>query len=238
MLQVFSLMLLALAVSLDGFGVGITYGLRKIRIPFLSLAIICSVSGLVILLSMQIGVWMSSYVDPIVAKDIGALILMGIGMWALYQLFRQKKDDPSSDADEAEHSALTAGTASVLESQPVTVTATAKEIVYIELKRFGLVIQILRKPSIADMDRSGNISAYEATLLGLALSLDAFGAGIGAALIGFTPWLTAIVITVSSGIFLGLGLKIGFRYAEMKWVRRLSVLPGFVLIVMGIMKLL
>jgi len=237
MLPVFSLMLLALAVSLDGFGVGVTYGLRKIRIPFLSVAIICCVSGLIILLSMQIGVWMSGFVHPNVAKDIGAFILMGIGVWALYQLFMQKKDeDPGLDSNDGEESVSAAGRSEASEAPPVAVTA--KEIVYIELKRFGLVIQILRKPSIADMDRSGNISAYEATLLGLALSLDAFGAGIGAALIGFTPWLTAAVITLSSGIFLGFGLRIGFRYAEMKWVRRLSVLPGFVLIVMGIMKLL
>lgn len=117
-------------------------------------------------------------------------------------------------------------------------TAGAKAIWYIELKRLGLVIQILRTPSIADVDRSGIISAYEAVLLGAALSLDAFGAGIGAALLGFTPWLTAAVIALASGTFLGLGLQIGFRYAELKWIRKLSVLPGFLLIFMGIMKLL
>ena len=113
-----------------------------------------------------------------------------------------------------------------------------KEILNIELKRFGLVIQILRTPSMADVDRSGNISASEATLLGLALSLDAFGAGIGAALLGFVPLLTASVIALASGTFIATGLRVGFRYAEMNWMKKLSMLPGCVLIAMGIMKML
>ncbi|UUZ80125.1 sporulation membrane protein YtaF [Paenibacillus sp. P26] len=225
MLPLFSLVLLACAVSLDGFGVGVMYGLRKIRIPPLSVGIISCCSGLIIYASMQIGVLMSRFVHPEVAKMIGAFILMGIGIWAIYQMFTQKKEDPGSEP-EAQESA----------EQPKP-SPSAKEILYIELKRFGLVIQILRTPSIADMDRSGNISPYEAMLLGLALSLDAFGAGIGAALLGFTPWLTASAIALASGTFLATGLHVGLRYAELKWIRKLSILPGFVLILMGIMKL-
>lgn len=41
----FSLLLLAFALSLDGFGVGITYGLRKMKIPLLSVLIISLCSG-------------------------------------------------------------------------------------------------------------------------------------------------------------------------------------------------
>ena len=50
-----SLILLAFAVSLDGFGVGVTYGLRRIRIPVLSVVIIALCSGIVVWVSMQIG---------------------------------------------------------------------------------------------------------------------------------------------------------------------------------------
>ena len=55
----------------------------------------------------------------------------------------------------------------------------------LELRKLGVVIQILRSPSKADMDNSGSISTQEAMWLGIALSLDAFGAGLGAALLGF-----------------------------------------------------
>lgn len=227
MLPVVSVMLLAFAVSLDGFGAGVMYGLRKIRIPLPSIAVISFCSGFIIYISMQVGVLLSRFVDPAAAKYVGAFILMGIGVWAVYQMFSHKKDDEGTSEAETTPVAVESASAPV----------TAKEILYIELKRFGLVIQILRRPSIADVDRSGNISTYEAVLLGVALSLDAFGAGIGAALLGFPPWLTAAVIAIASGTFLGIGLQIGFRFAEMRWIRKLSILPGFLLILMGIMKL-
>jgi putative sporulation protein YtaF len=235
MLPVISLLVLAFAVSLDGFGVGVMYGLRKIRIPLLSIGIISLWSGIIIFSSMQIGVLMSSFMSPLVAQRVGALILIGIGIWALMQMRQQKAQEAREPAESLEDKVHLMG-------EPVLPTLDTlqrtKEILNIELKRFGLVIQILRTPSIADVDRSGNISASEATLLGLALSLDAFGAGIGAALIGFVPVMTASVIALSSGTFIAFGLRIGFRYAEMSWMKKLSVLPGCVLILMGIMKML
>ncbi|WP_282936890.1 sporulation membrane protein YtaF [Paenibacillus sp. RC67] len=231
MLPFISLLILALAVSLDGFGVGVMYGLRKIRMPLLSVAIISCCSGCIIYLAMQIGVFISHFVDPVYAKAIGGVILIGIGIWAVYQVMMEKKE-----ADNGEHTGISA-------ELPVKITGaesipTTREVLNIELKRFGLVIQILRTPSIADMDRSGNISPYEALLLGIALSLDAFGAGIGAALIGFAPLLTSAVIALASGTFLASGLRIGYKYSDMSWLRRLSVFPGCVLIIMGIMKLI
>ncbi|MBD0381316.1 MntP/YtaF family protein [Paenibacillus sedimenti] len=241
MLPAVSLLILAFAVSLDGFGVGVMYGLRKIRIPLLSIGIISIWSGIIIFASMQIGVLMSSFMSPIFAKRVGALILIGIGIWALVQMRQQKTLEVQEHGKSAISSVHPAKDGSQLTGELVVQTfdtlQRTKEILSIELKRFGLVIQILRTPSIADVDRSGNISASEATLLGLALSLDAFGAGIGAALIGFLPALTASVIALSSGTFIAIGLRIGFRYAEMNWMKKLSILPGCILILMGIMKM-
>lgn len=222
MLSWLSLFVLAFAVSLDGFGVGVMYGLRKIRIPLLSIGIICVCSGIIIYSSMQIGTAISVWLPPWVARIVGAAILIGIGVWALLQMMREQ-NEPEVQPDATEEA---------VDDQ------TVKQLMMIELKRLGLVIQILKTPSVADMDKSGNISASEAALLGIALSLDAFGAGIGAALIGFVPFATAAVIALSSGTFLSLGLRIGFVYSEMKWIRKLSFLPGCVLILIGILKMI
>lgn len=224
MLPVVSLLILAFAVSLDGFGVGAMYGLRKIKIPALSLAIISLLSGTVIFVSMHIGLAMASLFSPRLASAVGAVILIGIGIWALFQMLMQKEQDGEETKALPERVADKAG--------------ELKKLFSIELKRLGLVIQILKTPSAADVDRSGNISASEAMLLGIALSLDAFGAGIGAALIGLTPWLTSVIIAAASGSFITIGLKIGFLYADLHWVRRLSILPGCILIIMGVMKLM
>jgi putative sporulation protein YtaF len=229
MLPFVSLLVLAFAVSLDGFGVGVMYGLRKIRIPLAPLAVISLWSGVVIFASMMIGTWLAAILSPVVAKKIGAVILVGIGIAALVQVFRQKDEDADASGDAAKSTA--AG------DVPETTGKSEREIFTWELRRFGLVIQILRTPTAADVDKSGNISVSEAMLLGLALSLDSFGAGIGAALIGFSPLLTSVVIAVASGTFIAVGLQIGLRYADTSWMNRLSFLPGCVLIAMGIMKL-
>ncbi|MBB3109577.1 putative sporulation protein YtaF [Paenibacillus phyllosphaerae] len=229
--HVLSLLLLAFAVSLDGLGVGITYGLRRIRIPVFSVVIISACSGFVVWLAMQIGTVLASYLSPDFAGWIGAILLLVIGCWALIQHFRRGQQDSDEVTEEEEKAP------SATEKLPAE-RITAKTIVILELKRLGLVIQILRTPQIADVDRSGIISASEAILLGFALSLDSFGAGLGAAMIGFSPVLTALIICTSSGLFLLGGMQLGFRFASMKGMQALSVLPGIMLIVMGIMKLL
>lgn len=219
MIAAISMFILALAVSLDGFGVGIMYGLRKIKIPLVSIIIIAICSGAIIFISMQMGVFLLKFLPPFIAKLIGSLILVSIGIWAIIQMKIQRKNDK--------------------EREPVAIISDEKKtIVHIELKRIGLVIEILKKPVKADVDRSGVISASEAAFLGIALSLDAFGAGIGAALIGFSPLLTSVVIALSSGCFILLGLRTGYIFSETIWIRRLTVLPGIILIVMGLIKLL
>ena len=45
-----------------------------------------------------------------------------------------------------------------------------------EIKSLGVVINILQKPTEVDFDNSGTINGVEALVLGIALSLDAFGA--------------------------------------------------------------
>lgn len=255
-----SLLALALALSLDGFGVGITYGLRRTKIPLLSIVVISICSGLVIALSMQVGVLLSHVVSPDVASIVGAVILIGIGAWSLLQLIRKRgKEQLETDNGVGEGTGAGAGAGTIrsstqaspeaqskgrnqvlaLELEPSASGGSLERMVFtLELRKLGVVIQILRSPSKADMDNSGSISVQEAMWLGIALSLDAFGAGLGAALLGFPTLWTALVIALFSGAFLSLGMKVGLRFAALRWMRRLSVLPALLLMFMGIMKLL
>ncbi|KGE16311.1 sporulation membrane protein YtaF [Paenibacillus wynnii] len=219
----FSLLLLAFALSLDGFGVGITYGLRKMKIPLLSILIISLCSGVVICVSMQVGVLLARVVSPNAASVIGAVILVLMGCWSLVQMLMQKEEDQG-----------------VIRTKPLDLIEKIDkpEVFSLELRHLGIVIQILRTPSSADMDDSGSISSVEAMILGIALSLDAFGAGLGAALLGFQPVWTSLVIAMFSGIFLVMGMKTGFRFSGSYWMKRAAVLPALMLILMGIMKLL
>lgn len=224
--HILALTLLAFAVSLDSFGVGITYGLRQVKIPLLSIVIISALSGVVIGISMQVGVLLAHFVSPAIASVVGAIILIVMGMWSLIQILVQKEKDQVLEPVKAKK----------IEKSPQL--PMERQVFSLEIRKFGLVIQILRTPSSADVDKSGSISGYEAMWLGIALSLDAFGAGLGAALLGFSPLSTSLVIALFSGTFLVMGMNAGFRFATKSWTRHMTALPALMLIVMGIMKLL
>lgn len=229
----FALFMLAFAVSLDGFGVGATYGLRHIRVSLRAIGLISSFSGLTMLISMGLGQWLVTLFSPQITERLGAFILLGIGVWVVYQNMSLRDRDGGSESETFAAFGLSAEQGQTVIPADLTVRSLLK----IEIKWLRLMIQILRTPSVADVDRSGWISPTEAVLLGLALSLDAFGAGIGAALIGYPPIGTATCITVMSGMFVLLGIQVGFRFASLKSLERLSLLPGLILIFMGLLKM-
>ncbi|MEK5236114.1 manganese efflux pump [Paenibacillus sp. FSL L8-0470] len=246
----FSLLLLAFALSLDGFGVGITYGLRKMKIPLLSIMIISLCSGVVICVSMQVGVLLAKVISPQAASSIGAIILVLMGCWSLVQMLIQKEKEHNPRGRET-GAVLLPGVASMGKAATADLADTTADCVSeiekdaqklavfsLELRHLGVVIQILRTPSSADMDASGSISSMEAMLLGIALSLDAFGAGLGAALLGFSPVSTSLMIALFSGTFLLLGMRTGLKLSGRYWMKHAAVLPALMLIAMGIMKLL
>ncbi|WP_078555456.1 sporulation membrane protein YtaF [Bacillus alkalicellulosilyticus] len=219
MVELLSLLVLALAVSLDSFGVGLTYGLRKMKLPFFSLLFIASCSAISILVAMGFGTLIQSYMSPQFAEALGGIILVLIGTWAVYSVLWRKPNDTEQLPVETETKMDT------------------KVLFALEIKKLGLVIRILRKPMEADFDKSGTITGREAFLLGIALSLDAFGAGIGAALIGFSPVFMAITVAIMSALFVTFGMKSGFRFADSYWVQKFSFIPGLLLISIGLWNL-
>jgi len=230
-----SMAALAIAVSLDSFGVGITYGLRKITIPFLSILIIACCSGGVIAISMQAGAWLSTFLPPIAASRIGAVILIAIGCWALYQYYRNlreqregKSELPADGQDDRQQQHR---------EQQEKLDIISSTLFTIELKRLGVVIQILRKPQTADFDASGYISSSEALMLGIALSLDALGAGLGAAMLGLPAVYTPLIIACFSAIFLVAGTMLGRKLSHLPIIHYISGLPGLLLILLGVLKL-
>lgn len=217
-----SLLFLAFAVSLDSFGVGVTYGLRKIRIPLLSILVITCFSGGMILFSMSVGHGLATWLSPAVANGFGAVILIGVGLWSLWQVM---KHPPSNVIPEEKK---------VRERDPDHPVSVLR----IQIKALGLVIQILKTPTVADQDSSGTISPSEAMLLGTALSLDAFGAGLGASLLGYDPGVTVLLIAGMGGLLLLFGMWMGLRLASIRWIALLSYLPGVLLTMIGLIRLI
>lgn len=204
------LLILAFAVSLDGFSVGLTFGMRKMGIPFKSIAVIACCSAFSLGIAMMIGEFIGQFISTAAAEKTGGVILLILGIWILYQYFKPEK---------------------TLEDQ-----VAEKMIFNFEIKSLGVVINILQKPLTADFDKSGTINGIEALVLGFALSLDAFGAGIGAAMLGISPLILSICIAAMSSLFIFAGLQSGKILSSSKIVQRLSFLPGVLLMIIGIMK--
>ncbi|MFD0827318.1 sporulation membrane protein YtaF [Neobacillus sp. M.A.Huq-85] len=211
MVQLFSLLLLALALSLDSFSVGFTYGLRKMVMPVKSVLIIASCAGLSLLLAVSIGHGLAKILSPSITAGLGGFILIALGAGVIYQYFRPEKEKE--------------------------VQKQEKTIVNFEIRSLGLAINILKKPMSADFDQSGTITGIEALALGFALSLDSFGAGIGAAMLGFSPYYLALAVAIMSPSFVLFGIKIGTFFHKYEWIQKFTFLPGVMLILIGIWKL-
>src|SRR5690625_885069 len=84
------LIILVIAVSLDGFGVGVTYGTRNILVPPIALLIIMFCSGVIVLLSMTIGNVFSTFISPQLTSVFGGSILVALGIFSLINIIRPK----------------------------------------------------------------------------------------------------------------------------------------------------
>lgn len=103
----------------------------------------------------------------------------------------------------------------------------------IQAKNRPPLTTVICDPTSADQDMSGSISANEAIILGIALALDALGAGFGAAMLGYPPTLTACLIAFTSGFFVFIGIRLGLTLARNKGITKLTFLPPLLLISIG-----
>ncbi|MDV2687084.1 manganese efflux pump, partial [Alkalihalophilus lindianensis] len=85
-------LILAFALSLDSFSVGLTYGLRKMVMPLKSIIIIASCSALTLLIAISIGHGLERILSPRITASLGGFILIALGAWVLYQFFRPDKE--------------------------------------------------------------------------------------------------------------------------------------------------
>jgi len=210
-----SLLFLALAVSIDSFGAGLTYGLRKVKITISGCFILALCSGAVLYFSALLGLAANRVLPENASQMIGGFSFVLLGVWALWQILRERKASPQEKKDEQRERIL----------------------LKFEVKTLGLVIHILKLPTAADLDRSGTIRGMEAVLLGIALSVDAFGAGFGAAMLGLPPLGLACVTGFMSALFVYLGIWAGKGIAKAGWMGRLTFLPGIILILYGLWRL-
>ncbi len=212
-------MIIALALSLDGFGVGMAYGLNRIKIPFASAFIIALCTAMAMGISMMFGQILTAKLIIISPKILGAVTLMAVGGC---QLFRTAKNRTGTE------NALPAMT---------SVAAPADDYqTLLSVNVLGLVIQVLKTPHVADLDGSGTITANESIILGVALAMDSFAAGMAASMTGISFYVIAVVAFMQ--VLMIWAGQILTGKLPLSVLAKVKFLPGVVLLVIGGLKLI
>ncbi|HHY62549.1 MAG TPA: hypothetical protein GYA11_06130 [Firmicutes bacterium] len=200
-------MLISAAISVDAFGAGLVYGFRRIHAPWRVIYVVGAMSATAVAVSTWLGGVVGALFDASVAAIVGGAILVAVGVWLGLE-----------------------GIGGWVRERPLLCEGS----VSVRLKPLGLVVQIMRDPEAADIDRSGTISTAEAYLLGAALALDSLGTGLGAGLAGADWFFVGLAVGVLTCLCFRLGTAVGGRTPERwggLWIR---IAPGAVLFLMGI----
>lgn len=203
-------LLLALAVSVDGFVVGVHYGMRKVTLPLRSLAVLamCTAGGMAI--SMYVGDLVAGVLSQTFARRFGGLVLIVLGVWQGLAVWS--------------HRMRVLGEAGGEEGFPL---------MKVRIPSMGVIIQVMTDPLRADADQSGEIDAREAIVLGVALGLDTLAVGFAAGMLEFGALLVALVAFALLGLVqagVRFGQTIAQRFASPKWMYA----PALLLIVLGL----
>lgn len=207
--QLFPLLLLGAISNLDNLGIGISYGVQKIRIPFQSNLLIAFLTGIVTIISVSIGNTLKNLVH--LANVMGALFFIIIGVWIVFSKPKSRNY--------------------------VNNFASFSKTYSIAIKSLHLALQITKDPSKADQDSNGCISLHEAMFLGVSLSFNCLATGVGAGLTGLSPLGLTVFVFVFSLITIEIGYTFGKKAALPSLGRWSQALSGLLLVIIGLFDL-
>lgn len=181
-------LLLSLSLSVDGMAVGISYGLRRVRMRFLPLAVMLMGSTIAMTAAMDLAKVITAPLDETVTKCLSAALLTALGSWTLYRGWREcAAAGPVEEPEEA--------------------------------------------------TSAGDVNLWESFYLGLALGADDFAEAAGLATAGCSVGFTVVIFKLSELIMILVGSELGFHGVTKILRRRLRLVPGLVLMGVGLWQL-
>jgi len=154
-----SIILLGIAANLDNLGIGLAYGIRRVKISLVSNLIIALLSGIATSLASFTGHLLNRILPDYLGNVIGGCIVGAVGVWVIAANFNGKNTHLALDNSDNEQ-------------MNNTNAANLRD--------------IIRQPEKADVDYSGHISVKESILLGTALSINCLDTGLGAGMTGLS----------------------------------------------------
>lgn len=220
-----NVILLSFSSSIDSFGIGITYGLRKLKITGISKLILFIISLIITFIAILIGKNLSLFLSPLVTKFLGAFILISIGTIIIFQLINSKNNNISNTINYN----FSKGKSICIE----------KKVYKFFIKFLGITIQIIKNPVYSDFDSSSKIDTKEAIYLSFSLSIDSFCIGVASSILGLGYILFPILVALFQIIFLSIGTKIGAKLSKIPKIpdNIYSFISAILLILIGITRL-
>ncbi len=242
--MIITIIALALSVSIDAFGIGITYGLRKTKLSTSAKFILFFVSFIFASLSVVFGYALIAIFPEKIIKIISVALLIIMGVVIIYEAMKDDENDGNylkcNKGKSLNKGNINEGnTVKNLNSKKTNKKELKIEpkIHKIFLKPLGITIQIIRNPISSDLDNSKVIEKNEAIYLALALSLDSICVGITSTSFGLASLLFPILVPLFQFIFLNVGINLGkvivkYNTSFKKW----NIISGILLVVIGLLR--
>jgi len=215
LVQLLTIVILALTLSLDALAVSFSYGCNKIKIPLSSICLISIICTGILGVAFLFGSFIAPFIPEWIAMGLSFSILLIIGIVKL----------------------LDSITKSIIRKH-----ADINKEVKLSIFNFKFILRLYADPEAADVDVSRVLDHREAVLLAIPLSLDGFAVGFGAALLSFDNWIITFFIFIAlsiaaNGVSLWLGGIIGNKIAQ-KMPFNISWLAGAILIILAVLQLI
>lgn len=209
---------LSISSSIDSLGIGITYGVRNTKISNVAKVILFFISFVITSISIAFGNILKEILPAFITLFIGNFILIFMGLFMTYQSLKKDKEKDKNIIDN-------------------TVIYEQKMYSFF-IRCFGITIKIIKDPISSDLDDSKLIDAKEALFLGLAMSLDSFGIGIGSSMLGINSTLFPALVGIMQLLFLSIGNILGRKLHRLNFLPEniWSIISGLLLITIGIVK--
>lgn len=210
-----TIILIAISLSIDALGIGITYGMRKISVPFIPKLIISLMSAIITFLSLTVGNQLKRILPEPFTKIIGILILLSMGIYLILQSKKTNFDNK------------------------LNIPQKKTSVYQIIIKSLNLTIKIIHEPQIADINNSKTIEFYEAFCIGFALSIDSIGSGIGLSILGFNNLFLPLATAICQYIFFTIGIFSGNKISKITPDNNKFVfISGIILILIALIRIL
>ncbi len=246
------ILFLSLSMSLDAFGIGLSYGMRGIAVPLPARAVISLQSVLITASALLCGRQLTVLFSPQLASNLGVGLLCFMGLFLIVQSIKESSDDRKTVAVD---SAYDEGSSEKSRGKETHIDKNenrgrGKERRAEHIARHSqrtssdagpqLVARILRHPDACDLNHSQAIDPKEALYLGFALSADAFGAGLGSGAAGLCSVYLPLSVAAAQFLLLSLGRYTGAHLQQKLPLsqKRCGLFSGSLLIGVGLWRIL